>query len=194
MHYFSRIIEIVIVTTTLIYNKCIYTHIYIIIHNSTENINIYKYETSWIRLPWSDEIRAPKMPLSVWHQVENGTGFVLLSAHINIIAYDMTPSRSSCFRITLFVNSFRPRRNRRHLADDIFKYISLNENVLISIEISLKFISKGPINTIPALVQLMAWYRPGDKPLSEPVMVYSLTHICVTWPQWVKMRIEDCVY
>ena len=31
----------------------------------------------------------------------------------------------------------------------------------------------------------MAWRRPGDKPLSEPMMVSSLTHICVTRPQWV---------
>ena len=32
----------------------------------------------------------------------------------------------------------------------------------------------------------MAWRRPGDKPLSEPMMVGVLTHICVTRPQWVK--------
>ena len=34
---------------------------------------------------------------------------------------------------------------------------------------SLKFVPKGPINNIPALVQIMAWRRPGDKPLSEPM-------------------------
>ena len=33
----------------------------------------------------------------------------------------------------------------------------------------------------------MAWRRPGDKPLSEPMMVSLLTHICVTRPQWVKV-------
>ena len=38
-----------------------------------------------------------------------------------------------------------------------------NENVSISIEISLKFVPKGPINNIPALVQTTAWRRPGDK-------------------------------
>ena len=27
----------------------------------------------------------------------------------------------------------------------------------------------APINNIPALVQIMAWRRPGDKPLSEPM-------------------------
>ena len=83
------------------------------------------------------------------------------------------------------LNSLRPRRNRRHFADDIFKCILLNENVLFSIEISLKFIPKGLIKNIPALVQIMAWRRPGDKPLSEPMMVSLTTHICVNRPQWV---------
>ena len=32
----------------------------------------------------------------------------------------------------------------------------------------------------------MAWRRPGDKPLSEPMMARLLTHICVTRPQWVN--------
>ena len=33
-----------------------------------------------------------------------------------------------------------------------FKCIFLNENVLIAIKISLKFVPKGQINNIPALV------------------------------------------
>ena len=81
------------------------------------------------------------------------------------------------------VNSLRPRQNGRHFTDDTFKRIFLNENVLISIKISLKFVPKGQINNIPALVQIMAWCRPGDKPLSEPRMVSLPTHICVTRPQ-----------
>ena len=48
------------------------------------------------------------------------------------------------------------------------------------------FVPKGPINNIPALVQIMAWHWPGDKPFSEPMMVRLLTHICVTRPQWVN--------
>ena len=60
--------------------------------------------------------------------------------------------------------------------------------IWISIDISLKFVPKGPINNIPALVQIMAWRRPGDKPLSEPMMVSLLTHICVTRPQWVNIQ------
>ena len=33
------------------------------------------------------------------------------------------------------------------------------------------FVPKRPINNIPALGQIMAWRRPGDKPLSEPMIV-----------------------
>ena len=58
--------------------------------------------------------------------------------------------------------------------------------VWIPIEISLKFVPKDLINNIPALVQIMAWRRPGNKPLSESMMVSLLTHVCVTWPQWVN--------
>ena len=90
-------------------------------------------------------------------------------------------------------NSLRPRRNRRHFADDIFKCIFLNENELMSLRISLKFFPKVRINNIPSLVQIMAWRRPGDKPLSEPMVVSLLTHICVTRPQWVKSCISTAV-
>ena len=115
-----------------------------------------------------------------------------------------SPSRSVLFFFSFFVvvflfgpdtcnyhseipiNSLRPRRNRRHLADDIFKCIFLNENEWISFRISLKFVPKVRINNIPSLVQIMAWRPPGDKPLSEPMVVSLLTQICVTRPQCVK--------
>ena len=88
------------------------------------------------------------------------------------------------------LNSLRPRQHGRHFTDDIFKCIFLNENIWISIKISLKFVPKGSINNISALVQIMAWCRPGDKPLFEPMMVSLLTHICVTQPQWVKHLVQ----
>ena len=92
-----------------------------------------------------------------------------------------------CASARCIFNSLRPRRNGCYNADDIFKCIFLKENVWIPTKISLKFVPKGPINNIPALVQIMAWRRPGDKPLSEPMMVSLLTHICVTRPQWVNI-------
>ena len=58
---------------------------------------------------------------------------------------------------------------------------------MLEFRLRFKFVPKGPINNIPALVQIMAWRRSGDKPLSEPMMASLLTHICVTRPQWVKV-------
>ena len=69
------------------------------------------------------------------------------------------------------IDTLRPRHNGHHFAV-IFKCIFLNRNVSISIEISLKFVPKGPISYIPALVQMMAWRWAGDKSLSEPMIDY----------------------
>ena len=88
-------------------------------------------------------------------------------------------------------NTLRPGQNGRHFPDDLFQCIFLNENVWIAIKISLKFVSKCLIVNIPALVQIMAWRRLGDKPLSEPMIVRLPTHICVIRPQWVKYCGEE---
>ena len=88
-------------------------------------------------------------------------------------------------------NTLRPRQNGRHFPDDIFKCIFLNEKVLVLIKMSLKFVPKCSINNIPALVQIMAWRRPGDKPLSEPMIVSFPTHIYVTRPQWVNYTTNE---
>ena len=98
----------------------------------------------------------------------------------------MTRSSDAAFDARL--NTLRPRQNGRHFPDDIFKGIFLNENEWISLKISLKFVPKVRINNITALVQIMAWRRPGDKPLSGPMMVSLLTHLCVARPQWVNQR------
>ena len=62
--------------------------------------------------------------------------------------------------IPLF-NTLRSRQNVRRFTDDTFKRIFVNENVRISIKISLKCVHKGSVNNIAALVQIMAWRRPG---------------------------------
>ena len=90
------------------------------------------------------------------------------------------------------LNTLRPKRNEQHFADDIFKRIFIHENVWVPIKISWKFVPNGPVNNIPAMFQIMAWRRPGDKPLSEPMMVSLPTHLCVARPQWV-IYIYDCV-
>ena len=71
-----------------------------------------------------------------------------------------------------------------NFADGLFKSIFLDENVWISIKISLKKFPKGPINSISALVQIMTWHWPGVKPSSVPMMVSLLTH---TWHHSTSM-------
>ena len=118
-----------------------------------------------------------------WNSNQNTKLFIHKNAFENVVC-DMAGTLSR----ERWVNTMRQRQNGRHFADAIFKYIFLNQNVWIPIKISLKFVPKGPINNIPSLVQIMVWRRPGDKPLSEPMMVSLPTHICVTRPQWVKER------
>ena len=110
------------------------------------------------------------------------TGRVRLS----VITVNLTNGLLGITRVTPFLNTLRPFRNSRHFADDIFKCIFLNENVWIPLKISMTFVPMSPINNIPTLVQVMAWRRPGDKPLSEPMTVNSSTHKCATRPQCVK--------
>ena len=52
----------------------------------------------------------------------------------------MTLSRSNMF------NSSPPGQNGRHLTDNIFKHIFMNENLRTFIKISLKYVPKGPID------------------------------------------------
>ena len=55
------------------------------------------------------------------------------------------------------------------------------------------FFPKDPISNIPTIGQIMAWRGPGDKPLSEPMMVKLLTYISVTRPQWItQLHIYLC--
>ena len=108
----------------------------------------------------------------------------------------MADQQNICKHVwSMDINSLKPRQNGRYFADDAFKCIFLNENVGISIKFTLKFVSKDPVNNIPTLVQVMAWRRPGDKPLAEPMVVRLLTHICVTRPQRVKyIRYADLIH
>ena len=50
------------------------------------------------------------------------------------------------------------------------------------------------MNNNPELDQIMAWRRPGDKPLSEPMMVSLPTHLCVIWPQLVNLKTREILF
>ena len=94
-----------------------------------------------------------------------------------------------------FINTSSWTQNGCHLADNIFKIIFLNEKKThcVLIEMSLKYVTKGAINNKPALVQMMAWHRTGDKPLSEPMTADVYWCIYVIWLQWDNVLWALCL-
>ena len=70
------------------------------------------------------------------------------------------------------INTLRPKQYGFHFADDIFKCIFLNQNVLISFKISLSWFLRVQLTIF------QYWFRNGtdngtdDKQLSEPMKVY----------------------
>ena len=86
------------------------------------------------------------------------------------------------------LNTLRPRQNGRHFSDDIFKCNLLNENAWIAIKISLKFVPKGPINNIPALVQIMAF-----APLSRRQVIISTSDGIVYWRKYASLVLNELV-
>ena len=79
--------------------------------------------------------------------------------------------RSAIKYVFFVVNQFPSVQNGRHFAEDILKCIFMNEQLRILIQILLKFVRKGLVDTTWALVQVMAWRRTGDKPLPEPMLI-----------------------
>ena len=58
-----------------------------------------------------------------------------------------------------------PPFTRRHFQMHFHEW-----KALYLIRISLKFVPNGPINNIPALIQIMARRQSGDKPLSQSML------------------------
>ena len=156
-------------------------------------------DTIWWHRSWSTLVQVmtccltalSPYPNKCWHIILSSKVFVASTCerfHIKSVhCLQVNTKRPNWWLVNIgAVSSLRPTQNRRHFADDTLKCIFLNENVWIVLNISLEFVPKVRINNIPALVQIMAWRRPGDKPLSEPMIVRLPPHICVTRPQWVN--------
>ena len=79
-----------------------------------------------------------------------------------------------CYRY-VSLNTLRPKQNGHHFANNMHVHVHfLNENIWISIQISLKFVPRGPINNIQALVQ---WMVPPRRQLTH---WGRATHICAS--------------
>ena len=178
--YFESVLEKLLITPS-----CLHPHTFI-----SPPIQMTVYKSLGHRLLWSQSgYHGNGMNTYIWSIYMClsdlvATELALWSVYIMVpetTTNDCCPYKDMQETIHGF-NTLRPRQNGRRFADDTFKHIFLNENVRISIKISLKFVPKGPINNNPALVQIMAWRRPGDKPLSESMLVnYSLRRLRWKW-------------
>ena len=116
-----------------------------------------------------------------------------LNTYEQKVCADDIESLSSAFYSQ--VNKYKCSWNWFKLERMTTNYISIILNILMVMEFVFFRIQANPFLpdsiencltfsrfdwNVPALVQIMAWRRPGDKPLSEPMMLISLTHICVT--------------
>ena len=72
--------------------------------------------------------------------------------------------------VALVLNTSPPGQNGRRFADDMLRRILVNGKFCILIEISQKSVPYSLIDNDPALVEIMAWHRIGDTPLSEPIL------------------------
>ena len=105
---------------------------------------------------------------------------------------DVSPSSQICYthRVCVPLNSSPHEQNDHHFADNIFWCIFVNEMFHVLIKISLKFVSRNPIDNKPALVQVMAWRRLGNKPLSGPMLTQFTDAYMQHYGRWFKLDIE----
>ena len=83
-------------------------------------------------------------------------------------------------------NTFWPRQNGHHPADDCFKFISWMKMLVLRSKFHRNLIPKGSMNDKnPALVKIMIWCRIGDKPL--PLMAVTRIHPSAAYMrQWIE--------
>ena len=86
-------------------------------------------------------------------------------------------NQTQLWLIYAILNTLRPLQDDNYFADDIFKCIFSNENVWISLKISVKFVPKVIINNIPRSVQIMAWRDQGTSHhLNQWSLIYWRIH------------------
>ena len=95
-----------------------------------------------------------------------------------------------CYHSCPSLTDLRPRQNGRLFADDIFKGIFLNENFWLLNK--LKYVPKGLINNMAALVQIMAWRQTGDKTVSEAMLVCCTDAYMRYSASMSLMKIGEC--
>ena len=107
--------------------------------NQRKNSRLLPHAARSLPLPWVCRSCPPPPPPPLYA----GTAHVLRGCHHDYQAHHRSAARVNT---DIQFNTLRPRQNGRHFPDDIFKCISLKENVWISIKMSLKFVPKGSVH------------------------------------------------
>ena len=68
-------------------------------------------------------------------------------------------------------NPLRPSNTDHHFADSICIFLFFDKVCCILIQISLQFVPNIQIDNKLTLVQVIAWFRLGDKPLPAPILI-----------------------
>ena len=103
-----------------------------------------------------------------WNSYQNTKLFIHENASENIVSemgailFRVRWVKSLVVTNRWSVNTLRLRQDGRNFAD-ILKCILLNDNVRLSIKISLKFVPESWIDNKSALIQMMTWHQTDDK-------------------------------
>ena len=96
--------------------------------------------------------------------------------HRHRLSYAIIFSTCNHLSVTWILNTLRPTQNCRHFADDIFKYIFLNENVWISLKISLIFVLRLKL---PILQHRFRSWLGTDQATSHYLNQFWLVYWCM---------------
>ena len=100
------------------------------------------------------------------------------------ISHAQSTSKSGC-RLRTF-NTMRPRQNGCHFPDDSFKWIFSYKKNDLRYNFYWSLFPRIQLTIFHHCFRYLAWHRTCAKPMSEPMMVSLLTHICAIRSQWVK--------
>ena len=126
-----------------------------------------------------------------------GEGLVLLWKRVHYITCIIIVNIRCCHNklcyhsssLKVILKTLKPKQN--HFLCDIFKWILLKENASISIKNSLKFLSSDPNINIPELIRIMFGAGQATNHYLKQWWPSFLTHICVTWLQFINKRSFD---
>ena len=118
-------------------------------------------ERKYVKQTPEQHLQEPNFKSAFWKLISGTRSWHSSYSSLHII-YSLKYAHSFvllCFVVVTFYgfiwfinNSSPPGQNGCHFTDNIFRSIFMNEKFCIAIQISLKFVRKGPIDNNPALV------------------------------------------